>query len=269
MVSLNPSRYKQTLIASIILQLISGIISVYALTLTIPKEFEYLYSLVSLDAVVQFIELIYYLFFLIFTVSATTASKIRYYDWVITTPVMVFTTIAYFYFSFTTEKAREDTKNNKYEHLKLKHRLFSRAGEKPDSSLWNTIKTQYQHMKEFATLPQHSMSIVGILLANFFMLLAGYWGETNILSRFNATLVGFLFFFIEFWLIYNDFVLPYKSPSNVFYFWVFFVVWALYGVAYMFNHTTKNVIYNGLDVISKNMYGVLLSYGIYSLASSS
>lgn len=264
MVSLNPSRYKQTLVISIGLQLISGIISVYALSFAIPKEFSYLYSLVFLDAIVQFIELIYYIFFIVFTVSAKSASKIRYYDWVFTTPMMVFTTIAYFYFSYTMDKVREDIKNNKYEHIKLEQRLFGDL-ETKSSSLWTTLLNQYNPMKEFATLKQHSTSIVAILLANFFMLLSGYLGETNVLTRWSATIIGFVFFFIEFGLIYNDFIIPYNSKSNIFYFWVFFAIWAFYGVAYMFNDTTKNVMYNVLDVISKNMYGLLLSYGIYRL----
>ena len=35
-------------------------------------------------------------------------------------------------------------------------------------------------------------------------------------------------------------------------------VWSLYGVAALANYTLKNILYNGLDIISKNFYGLFL-----------
>jgi bacteriorhodopsin len=41
-------------------------------------------------------------------------------------------------------------------------------------------------------------------------------------------------------------------------------IWALYGVAALFQPVLKNAAYNVLDVISKNFYGIFLSILIYS-----
>lgn len=41
-------------------------------------------------------------------------------------------------------------------------------------------------------------------------------------------------------------------------FWTMLAVWALYGAAAALDDVRKNVAYNGLDVVSKNFYGVFL-----------
>jgi hypothetical protein len=41
-----------------------------------------------------------------------------------------------------------------------------------------------------------------------------------------------------------------------------FAVWNLYGVAFFFNPVWKNIIFNGLDVVAKNFFGVYLFYKI-------
>lgn len=41
-------------------------------------------------------------------------------------------------------------------------------------------------------------------------------------------------------------------------FLVVYAVWGLYGIAAAFSDTAKNVAYNGLDIVSKNFYGVFL-----------
>jgi hypothetical protein len=45
------------------------------------------------------------------------------------------------------------------------------------------------------------------------------------------------------------------------------VVWGMYGVAYMLPNTQKNILYNALDLISKNLFAVLLTNEIISLRS--
>lgn len=58
------------------------------------------------------------------------------------------------------------------------------------------------------------------------------------------------------------------DPADAVSVWLFFVVyavWGLYGVAAAFPSDSKNVAYNGLDVVSKNCFGLFLF--VYLLAA--
>ena len=41
-----------------------------------------------------------------------------------------------------------------------------------------------------------------------------------------------------------------------------FVIWTLYGIAFLFNYKYRNVSYNILDIFSKNFYGLYIFYKI-------
>ena len=41
-------------------------------------------------------------------------------------------------------------------------------------------------------------------------------------------------------------------------FFTMYAIWSLYGVAAALDDVPKNVVYNGLDVVSKNFYGLFL-----------
>ena len=52
-------------------------------------------------------------------------------------------------------------------------------------------------------------------------------------------------------------LLPVDSVSTSL-FAIMYAVWGLYGVAAAFPDDQKNIAYNGLDIVSKNFYGVFL-----------
>lgn len=88
------------------------------------------------------------------------------------------------------------------------------------------------------------------------MLATGYLGETGTLSKPVGLVSGFVFYMALLYLFYTCCV-PKKSNQTVF--WVFAVIWTLYGVNYMFeDEETKNIGYNILDVASKALFGVVL-----------
>lgn len=242
--------FRNSLILSVILQLTAGLITIYTLFIPIHEEYSYLYSLTGMDTIVQFIEALFYILFIYLGVSAPQASKIRYFDWFITTPIMILTTIAFFFYDSNEGKQFSRTKINK----------TTREQEK--SFIKNKL---FKPMKDFIKYKDHYNSIIIILLSNFLMLLTGYLGEINILSIISATIIGFLFFFVEFYYIYKDFVIPYGNSNTYLYYSIFIIVWGLYGVAYVFNDTIKNISYNILDLISKNIYGLLLGLSIYNM----
>lgn len=95
--------------------------------------------------------------------------------------------------------------------------------------------------------------IVGL---NAGMLATGYMGEIGVLTKPVGVVSGFLFYMTLLYIFYNC-CIPKKSNQAVF--WIFAVIWTLYGVNYMIeDEETKNIGYNILDVISKALFGVVL-----------
>jgi bacteriorhodopsin len=95
--------------------------------------------------------------------------------------------------------------------------------------------------------------ILTIVCLNYLMLGVGYLGETQRLPRIEASVIGFIPFFIMFWLIYG---LVGKSAANKVLFWLYFVVWSMYGVVYLLDEETKQILNNLLDLISKCFIGL-------------
>jgi hypothetical protein len=113
-------------------------------------------------------------------------------------------------------------------------------------------------------LEEHWKDVLVVFGFNALMLVFGYLHERNILGLLSSQLLGFVGFAGSFYVIWDKFAS--RNPDNYLLFGFMFVVWALYGVAAMFNSVWKNVSYNILDVIAKNFYGVFLSYLIYTKA---
>lgn len=104
--------------------------------------------------------------------------------------------------------------------------------------------------------PINYKNYIGIVLLNWGMLLTGYLGETGVWSRAAGLLGGFLFFGALLALLYTCCI---DSGANHTVFYIFAAIWTLYGVNYMVqDEEVKNIGYNGLDVVSKALFGVAL-----------
>jgi bacteriorhodopsin len=106
---------------------------------------------------------------------------------------------------------------------------------------------------------KHSVPFGSYLTAvvlNFGMLFSGYLGEKGAISKRTGLLVGFLFFFGLFGLIFLQYVSGSKQSFNYILFGIYFFIWSLYGVAYMVEEQKKNIIYNILDVSAKCFVGL-------------
>ena len=102
----------------------------------------------------------------------------------------------------------------------------------------------------------HFKTIFFIVILNYLMLLIGYLGEINIISRFNGMILGFIPFILMYYMIYVNYVKPTYVYANYIIFGIYFIVWSLYGIVYLFNEETKNVITNILDLIAKCVVGL-------------
>ena len=68
---------------------------------------------------------------------------------------------------------------------------------------------------------------------------------------------------MAFWEIWSNYAKQNEENRKLFYFLI--IVWALYGVAAMFSVLPKNIMYNFLDIISKNFYGLFIFYKLYQV----
>ena len=210
---------------SLFVQVITGIIDYYVLTLPTSSELKLLHDLLLLEFIVQFIEGILYVWLVFSITTAANITLYRYWDWFITTPTMLIT--------FSTFLV----------YLNLKSR---------GTDLIPSFTT---------IIGENFKTYVGIVILNAFMLAFGYLGELKIISVFQSVFWGFIPFFIMFYMIYDKFAKYTELGTTMF--WYFVVVWSLYGVAACLSYKIKNTSYNILDLFAKNFFGLFLAYVLY------
>jgi bacteriorhodopsin len=111
----------------------------------------------------------------------------------------------------------------------------------------------------FHSKTQLSISVYLVVVAlNYVMLWFGYMGEKGLMNKRNAQTIGFLALASMLFIIYYFFLKGTTSSERapLILFIVFSVVWSLYGVAAELDDTTKNAMYNVLDVIAKVFFGL-------------
>lgn len=217
---------KDTMFISFYAQVVTLLIGLSALLVKLPNNMLILREVLILENLAQLIEGSFYMWFLFFdkvNVDVVDITKFRYYDWFLSTPIMLISMIAYFQYN--------NTKNNLI-----------------NLNLVNLIKSNYNN-------------ITKILTYNFGMLLTGYLYEINLSNVFTTFIIGFIFFILLFLQLYISFAI--KSNKNTIIFFLMLIIWSLYGFAILFNYKIKNAIYNILDLFSKNFYGLFLSYLIF------
>ena len=217
---------KDTMLISFYTQVVTLLIGLTALLVKLPNNMLILREVLILENLAQLIEGSFYMWFLFFdkvNVDVVDITKFRYYDWFLSTPIMLISMIAYFQYN--------NTKNNLI-----------------NLNLVNLIKSNYNN-------------ITKILTYNFVMLLTGYLYEINLSNVFTTFIIGFIFFILLFLQLYISFAI--KSKKNTIIFFLMLIIWSLYGFAILFNYKVKNALYNILDLFSKNFYGLFLSYLIF------
>jgi hypothetical protein len=234
---------KNTIYLSLFAQFIALIYGVYALFLYDKQDI--LSDIVILESVVQFIEFTFYVIFGFFVANIETLdiAKYRYYDWMITTPTMLLSTMLYFQFTSDYERKRE-------QRLKENRQQFTNQTNQSNQTIISFLQT-------------NKGNVIKAFLSNWAMLLLGYLQEIGIVSIYTSTILGFGFLFYTFYILYQ-----YVNTSISYYLFLFmFIVWNLYGVAAMLKNKYKNTMYNILDIFSKNFFGVFVSYIMIQMIS--
>jgi len=201
-------------IVSLFIQAVTGIFDLYILLLPSVPSLFFLKSLLWIEFWVQVVEAIFYIWLIRGFREVKNITHYRYYDWIITTPSMLFTYCMY---------------------------LIYIADEK--ASFMDAVQS-------------NSFLLTLIFLLNTLMLFFGYIAERGMISYVTGAFFGFLPFFAMFYLIYENFAKT--STMGQYTFWYFSSVWGLYGIASMLSYSYKNTMYNILDLLSKNFFGIFL-----------
>jgi hypothetical protein len=206
---------------SIYTQLIAGLGGISGLTLSLPEKHLILKDILILETIVQIIEFCWY-YFIIQKLPQEEMAKNRYYDWFITTPIMLVTIFSYLLYEEQLEKNPNGTP------IRL-----------------STI------------LKNHGESITQIILSNFAMLYIGYLYEIGQVSKKVAFIYGFIFLINTFNIIYKN--VGIKSTKGKIIFSVMFLLWSIYGIAFIFPTGIKNSIFNITDLFSKNFFQIYIT----------
>ena len=215
-----------TLVTSIIIQVVTGVIEFFSLFVKVPSKFLFLKQMMILELFVQIIEGSFYVYWFNNFKNILNVTPTRYFDWVITTPTMLVNLIFYLIF--------------------LKHNNDNTSENLNFFELFN---------KEFYT-------IITVLVLNWLMLLFGYLGEISVIPVLLGVTLGFIPFLIYYYIIYKNYALLSDDGFKIFLY--FFIFWLLYGVAAVFPYNIKNTCYNMLDLFAKNFFGIFLTYLIFT-----
>jgi hypothetical protein len=218
------SFFYSTLVASIIVQIITGIIEIaIGIFAPVSQEFNIIRQLLFLEIIVQIIEGLFYVWLLINFTRVINVTPKRYIDWSITTPTMLVTLVLYLIFLERREKNQDTT-----------------------------------GLDIFDLIIENGNTISNVFILNWAMLFFGYLGEMNVLSASTGVLLGFVPFLLYYYIIYQKYAVG--SSGGITIFWYFFIFWSLYGVVALLPYHLKNGLYNVLDLFAKNFFGLFLSY---------
>jgi hypothetical protein len=215
-----------TLVISVIVQIVTGIIEVGAFFIKVPTIYSLIKQLLIIELVVQFIEGLFYIWLVYNYTKVLNITPKRYIDWVITTPSMLITLMIYLIY------------------------------------LNKKIENKTNKLDFFTLFKENSIIFISVLILNWVMLLFGYLGEMRIIPILLGVFLGFIAFLIYYYIIYVNYVS--QNTNGYLLFWYFFFFWSLYGVVAVLPYYVKNAFYNILDLFSKNFFGIFLSYIIFS-----
>jgi hypothetical protein len=223
---MNKNIFYNSLIFSIVIQSITGLIEFIALLIKIPYKYNILKQLLLLEFIVQIIEGTFYVWLLYNFNNVVIVTPNRYFDWAITTPTMLVQLIFYLIYLHNKNNGTTD------------------------------------QLEFFKLFNENLLIIIQVLLLNWLMLLFGYLGEINVIPMLLGTILGFIPFLIYYYIIYINYATLSESGWKIFLYFFFF--WSLYGVASAMPYYIKNSFYNILDLFAKNFFGIFLSYLIFS-----
>jgi hypothetical protein len=181
-----------SLITSIVIQVITGIIEIVSIFFKVPRQFLFLKQMMMLEIGVQMIEGLFYLYWLFHFKTISNITPRRYFDWMITTPSMLVNLIFYLIF----------------------------------------LKNKDANLNFFTLFKKEFNTIFIVLLLNWAMLLFGYLGETMVIPILLGVALGFIPFLLYYYIIYEHYaVFSSDTGMNIFYyFFIFWLLYGIVAV---------------------------------------
>jgi len=177
--------------ASLTAQWSTLFVNFFGFTATLTPKDEILRSVLGIETFVQIVELIFYTWYSTHIHRVAETTFYRYHDWIVTTPLMLFSTMVYY-----------DYTNN------------------PDETV--TIQS---------FLERHWKEVLLVFAFNLIMLGFGYGYERGVLDLVSSTLLGFVGFAGSFYVMWESFASksPDNYPLYAFMFivWALYGVAAL------------------------------------------
>ena len=203
----------------------------------IKKYFEYSYKFIIFSFVVAFLAML---------VSKKDKVRLILFIEILITGISGF---MYYLFTKSMNKTKEEPDLHYINVLRYKGWSFS-------TPLMVTVLCLV--LSSSTNIALKTRTLLTVIGLDYVMLLFGYLGELGKIDRISATVLGFIPFFAMFYIIFTTFIQKYNLFNYVVFF-VYFILWSGYGIAYLLDDYTKNIITNFLDVTAKGVFAVGLS----------
>jgi hypothetical protein len=171
-----------TLVISIIIQIITGLIELGAFFVKVPTVYSLIRQLLIVELVVQFFEGMFYFWLAYNFTKVLNVTPKRYIDWVITTPTMLITLMMYLIY--------------------LDNKSIS--------------------LDFFTLLKNNVSTFIPVIILNWLMLLLGYLGEMKIIPILLGIFLGFIPFLMYYYIIYINYVSQNRIGQLMFWYFFFF-----------------------------------------------
>ena len=185
---------------SLIIQFITGVISLYGIFIPLPFKDRILREILILETIVQVIEFIFYVWLVVsFYKINYDVTYVRYFDWFWTTPVMILSTIYFFEYITYESTSILDITIKDFSYLSL-------------IIICNFLMLLFGFLGEIKKIYKSISIIFGFifLFATFYLIYDKYVGD-KLLNK----LLFFSMLFI--WILYGiAFLLPYSKKNTMY-----------------------------------------------------
>ena len=206
-------------IFSLIVQIVAGVFLVLGYFYKLKPADKILKDIITFELVVQIVEALMYVVLIRFFLQGNINTSLRYFDWFISTPIMLIATMLFLIW------------------------LFKR----------NTKPPQPVSLKE--TFKEERVNISFFIVFNALMLAFGYLGERGLINKWFSFWFGSGFLVGAFAILYKY---AKQTKEGKIFLAIMFAIWAMYGGAFLLPIKAKNISYNILDLFAKNFYGIFL-----------
>jgi len=207
---------------SLAAQIVTGLIDFLVLQVEVPTEKAVLKQLLSFE--------LFYVWLVKSFDGVEDVTRYRYYDWSLSTSIMLFTLMIYL------EYLKDETKTMSEIYNKHKNTIIMVL-------ILNLMMLKIGYLGEIKKIPSKTSASLGFIpFLLYYKIIYDNFVKDEKLDGLKDDV---------------------KKEIRVL-FWYFFIFWGSYGLSAYMPYKEKNISYNILDLFSKNFFGIFLSYKVYT-----